>query len=70
MNEETNNDLIYPVEDELHRRQLLGMHAERERCAEVAERTARQFVNGEATTVYGQGYQAACRHIAKAIRGA
>lgn len=40
----------------------------REQCAQIAEQTAKKWVNGEATTLYGQAYQAACQHVAAAIR--
>jgi hypothetical protein len=39
-----------------------------EECAKVAERQAKEWLNGEAGTVYGSGYQAGCRNSASAIR--
>lgn len=39
-----------------------------ERFAKLAEDAAKGWVNGEAGTFYGQAYQAACRHVAEAIR--
>lgn len=42
--------------------------AERERCSDVAEAKALDWVNGESVTLYGQGFQAGCRVAARAIR--
>ena len=36
--------------------------------AKIAEDAAKRWVNGEASTRYGQAYQAACRYVAEAIR--
>lgn len=53
-------------------REALATHptaeAVREACAEVVEEVRSHWTSGEATTIYGQGYQAACSHAAAAIR--
>lgn len=48
--------------------ELRGRQKQREEDAAIAANASRQWVNGEATTVYGQGYQHALAHIAHAIR--
>lgn len=37
-------------------------------CIKTAEDAAKRWINGEATTLYGQAYQSACRSVASELR--